>query len=333
MYGAVLRPSTELVESGEAHLGVLFLTNEGYSTMCGHATLAVARLVVDQAGAGSQIFPIRRPIDFDNLGSRDEVVVKLHVPCGLVKVIVPVRRGDNDRWTTDIRRPISYQSVPSYATGIGVTIPIPSSYRWPELGERDSIVVDISYGGAFYLVVSPGTLGFVDTLAKPDIGGLSRATAQLKEAFNSSQHLRQSSLHHAEHSDLQFLYGTLVTDAKTGLAGPGTGGAETTLCFFSDAQVDRSPTGSGVQAKVALAYAKGERKLGEKWTYHSVLSNRYDGEGAFVGEPVKEVTVGSHKAVIVEVSGWARYTGASSFLIEDGDAIGEGFWFDGLGAV
>lgn len=35
---------------------------------------------------------------------------------------------------------------------------------------------------------------------------------------------------------------------------------ETGLCFFGDQQIDRSPTGSGIAARVALAYAKGERK-------------------------------------------------------------------------
>src|ERR1051326_2946907 len=37
MYGAILRPETELTASGYAHIGVLFMHNEGYSTMCGHA--------------------------------------------------------------------------------------------------------------------------------------------------------------------------------------------------------------------------------------------------------------------------------------------------------
>src|SRR5262245_1524688 len=47
MYGAVLRKETELTQSGEADIGVFFLTNDGYSTMCGHATIALGRLLVD----------------------------------------------------------------------------------------------------------------------------------------------------------------------------------------------------------------------------------------------------------------------------------------------
>jgi len=43
MYGAVLRQSTELVDAGLADIGVIFMTNDGYSNMCGHATIALGR--------------------------------------------------------------------------------------------------------------------------------------------------------------------------------------------------------------------------------------------------------------------------------------------------
>lgn len=431
MYGAVLRPNTELVESGEAHIGVLFLTNEGYSTMCGHATLAVARLLVDQNG---ELISLTGKKQLEVDWNRKEVGVSLHVPCGLVHVTVPIVGIDDgsNGYRTDPTRPISYLSVPSYATGIWVTVRIPPHLAWPELGDRDSVVVDIAYGGAFYIIASPAALGFPSSLAKPNIAGLSVATKRLKEAFNSIEQLRKFYLQPVEHPDLQFLYGTIVTDTHLGAPELDTGGAETGLCFFSNSQIDRSPTGSGVQAKVALAMAKGRRKLNEKWTYHSIVSNNFsandaahpvpvvngvtaassesfalvsdeeialaqqvDGEmvvteklkesditttnaddrkdspicdtpsalidptppsgshsdpvpqstpaksfnaetssrieGAFTGEAVQEVSVGGKQAVIVKVSGWARYTGASTFVVEKGDKIGGGFWFDGMG--
>ena len=68
MYGAVLRPRTELTESEQAYIGVLFLTNEGYSTMCGHATLALGRLLVDHAGSAH--VKIRR--DFRSLADEED---------------------------------------------------------------------------------------------------------------------------------------------------------------------------------------------------------------------------------------------------------------------
>jgi len=213
-----------------------------------------------------------------------------------------------------------------------VAIPIPDAYRWPELGEKNEVVVDIAYGGAYYIIAAPSALGFPDSLAKPDLAGLSIATRGLKDAFNSSARLRECYLRPSDHPDLEFLYGTILTDAELGTRGSGTMGAETSLCFFSNSQIDRSPTGSGVQAKVALAHAKGQRELGARWTYHSLVSNSCKGnEGAFVGEAVREVGIGEGRpAVIVKVSGWARYTGASTFIVEDGDEIGQGFCFEAV---
>ena len=45
---------------------------------------------------------------------------------------------------------------------------------------------------------------------------------------------------------------------------------------------------------------------------------------------MEEVSIGAggRKGVIVKVSGWARYTGCSSFVVEEGDEIGKGFWFE-----
>ena len=335
MYGAVLRPHTELVDKGEADMGVLFITNSGYSTMCGHATIAVSRLLVDCAGSGSKLLSDFN-LDLKPNHERTEVEVRLHPPCGLVRVsvaIVPISGTDSSQgYKTDITRPISYLSVPSYATGIWVNVPIPQSLRWPELGDRETVVVDIAYGGAFYLISTPSSLGFpCNTLAHPSrdmLAGLSEATRKLKAAFNASELLRKFYLRVEDNvADLQWLYSTIITDSTLGKPGPDTLGAETGLCFFSDAQVDRSPTGSGVQARVALAIAKGRRKIGERWTYHSLVSNVYEGEGAFVGEAVEKVGNG----LVVKVSGKARYTGACTFVVEEGDQIGKGFWFDELG--
>jgi trans-L-3-hydroxyproline dehydratase len=204
---------------------------------------------------------------------------------------------------------------------------------WPELanlGSEDSrIIFDIAYGGAFYVIVPAIALGF-PSLYSANLKSLSEATRKLKAAFNApaSLQLRQKYLKHPNHRDLEFLYGIIVTEPELD---PATGqiNAESGLCFFADEQVDRSPTGSGVQARVALAYAKGQRKLNESCVYHSPLSKASGGEGAFIGEAVEEVDVGNGlSGVIVNVSGSARYTGCSTFVIEENDKIGEGFWVE-----
>lgn len=333
MYGAVLCPRTELTEIGEANIGVLFLTNEGYSTMCGHATLALGRLLVDYAGTKASglgaLHAVKR-IRFDE--ENKEAHVHLHAPCGLVYITVPITRTADGGWSTDLAHPISYRSVPSYATGISVHLDIPTNLAPSQLAQIDTnnkeIVFDVSYGGAFYIIVSANTLGF-SSIGAADYKALCEAAAKLKAAFNApgAEKLRKKHLMHPDHRDLEFLYGVIVTEPEP----EHQGGAENGLCFFADGQVDRSPTGSGVQARVALAYAKEERKLNESFVYHSPVSKSFDNEGSFMGEAIGTVEVGEGLGgVIVKVSGWAKYTGCASFVIEENDKIGSGFWFENL---
>ncbi|KAJ3939188.1 uncharacterized protein N0V96_010632 [Colletotrichum fioriniae] len=260
MYGAVLRPRTELVDAGEAHMGAFFLTHEGYGAMCGHATLALGRFLVDCADEA--VFPRRRELVVDEEGRTVEV--RLHAPVGVVRLTVPVVKVDVDG-----------------STG---------------LGDAAAVTMDIAFGGAFYAVVSAAALGFPASLSKPNVRAISDATKKLKQAFNASADLRarlEDPGDDKTDSSSQYLYGIMVTDTGSNDVLPtaqGCVGAETGLYFFGDQQIDRSPTGSVVQARVALAAARDERKLGQSWTYHSLVSRGVGGDrGAFVGTPVKEV--------------------------------------------
>ncbi|KAG7045229.1 proline racemase [Colletotrichum scovillei] len=343
MYGAVLRPHTELVDTGEAHMGALFLTHEGYGAMCGHATLALGRFLVDCTD--ETVFPRRRNLVVDE--ERQTVEVRLHAPVGVVRLTVPVVKVDVDGgtgvtvgirgWKADTERRITFLSVPTFATAVDLSVPIPRDLGWPELGDAAAVTMDVAFGGAFYAVVSAAALGFPASLAKADVSALSHATKKLKQAFNASAGLRarlEDPTDSKTDTGSQYLYGIMVTDTGSNDVLPtaqGCVGAETGLYFFGDQQIDRSPTGSVVQARVALAAARGERKLGQSWTYHSLVSRGVGGDrGAFVGTPVEEVDVGGRRAWRVEVSGQAHYTGSSTFVMEDGDEIGRGFSFRGF---
>ncbi|KXH27849.1 proline racemase [Colletotrichum simmondsii] len=319
MYGAVLRPHTELVDTGEAHMGALFLTHEGYGAMCGHATLALGRFLVDCAD--EKVFPRRRELVVDE--ERQTVEVRLHAPVGVVRLTVPVVKvdaggtGGTEPWRTDVGRRITFLSVPTFATAVDLFVPIPRDLGWPELDDTAAVTMDVAFGGAFYAVVSAAALGFPASLAKADVSALGHATKKLKQAFNASSDLRtrlEDPTSKKADTGSQYLYGIMVTDTGSDdvlPAAQGCAGAETGLYFFGDQQIDRSPTGSVVQARVALAAARGERKLGQSWTYHSLVSRGVGGDrGAFVGTPVEEVDVGGRRAWRVEVSGQAHYTGS-----------------------
>ncbi|KAJ5461760.1 uncharacterized protein N7458_003312 [Penicillium daleae] len=311
MYGAILTQETELVQQGQAHIGTLFTHNGGFSTMCGHATIALGRFLVDTHDL--KVFPKRKELEFNP--TTCEVAVNIHAPCGLVRVTVPTTANGQE---SDPSRPVSFLSTPAFAAGIDLKIPIPKEVRWPELGDRESITLDISYGGAYYALVDARELGF-SGLQKIDLAAISNAASKLK-AYLMTHPLVSSALQNPEDRRLSFLYSVMVVDRDVGSRPEGVNGTETGLCFFADDEIDRSPTGSCVTARMALAHAKKLRPVGQKWAYNSIISNHFD-TGAFVASIVDDnVRVGGSKeAVIVRVEGKAYYTGTSNFILEEGD--------------
>ena len=325
MYGAWLRPETELTSTGEADMGVLFMHNEGFSTMCGHATIALGRFLVDTHDL--KVFPKRDALKVDK--KAQTIHLNLHAPCCLIRVTVPVT---NDGQRSDPTRPVSFISVASFATAPHLDIPIPFDKRWPEFKTRTSVKVAISYGGAFYCLVRATDLGFANGLGRqPDLHAMETAAYTIQDIINSTPELRAKVRHQTESEDLGFLYSVLITDDVRGSipAGVEAEGAETGLCYFADHQIDRSPTGSAVAARLALAYARGERDVGQRWAFNSLVSDAYEGKGAFVGAIVEECKLRDghgrdvRDAVRVRVEGHAYYTGAHTFVMEEGDVVSE----------
>ncbi|HKU16464.1 MAG TPA: proline racemase family protein [Steroidobacteraceae bacterium] len=124
MYGAVLTRSTD------ADFDVFFLHNEGYSTMCGHAIIALTRFVIET-------------------GLIDELDVTFSVPAGRIEA--RAHRDPDGR----IRR-TSFRNVPSFV------------YRRDEqlrVAGLGDVRFDVAYGGAFYACVDAAPLGLELTAA------------------------------------------------------------------------------------------------------------------------------------------------------------------------
>lgn len=272
MYGALLVEP----DLPEADLAVLFLHNEGWSTMCGHAVIALGRYAVNQG-----LVPVQEP----------ETVVRIQCPCGLVTAKVEVAGGRPGR--------VRFESVPAFAFARDAVV----------LADPfGPVTLDISYGGAFYGILSAAEIG-LDVEASP-LGRIVEAALQLKAAA-----AEQIPLAHPEAPDLAFLYGIILTDGHDGSGGR----PSTNICVFADGQVDRSPTGSGVTARVVVMHRRGQVGIGETRRFRSVTG------AEFTGAVLTETRAGPHPAVTVEVGGEAFYTGEATFWVEPEDPLGEGF--------
>ncbi|KAK2565937.1 Trans-L-3-hydroxyproline dehydratase [Acropora cervicornis] len=281
MYGAVIVPPG----SEMADLGVIFMHNEGYSTMCGHAVIALGRYAVDSGLLSTDV----------SRSSVGEVPVFIECPCGVVKALVNIEEGKSGR--------VRFTSVPAFAFGLDLEV---------DTEKFGKIKVDIGFGGAFYVLVSGERLG-VDVR--------STRVNEIVEVANiiSTAAKSQIKVHHPDSEDLAFLYGTIITDGNDMFNG-NLQQPTANICVFADNQVDRSPCGSGVAARIAVQYAR--KQIGMHQT--RVFENGLVGS-KFTGQAVKETKCGEFDAVHVEVAGSAHYIGKCSFTVEKEDPFKQGF--------
>jgi len=169
MYGALLLPP----DDADADFGVLFLHNEGYSTMCGHAVIALARLSVEMGW----IAP-RSP----------ETEVVIDAPCGRLSAYA---RLQGDRVSSAY-----FFGVPSFCVALDQTVDVPG------LG---MVRYDLAYGGAFYAYVDARPLQL--SLSPGNYRQLIEAGMAIKRAVAKADQRIQ----HPFEPDLSFLYGTIFT--------------------------------------------------------------------------------------------------------------------------
>lgn len=272
MYGALLVEP----DLPGADLAVLFMHNEGYSTMCGHAVIALGRYAVDE-GLVARTEPV--------------TVVNIEAPCGMVVASVEVRDGKAGA--------VSFESVPAFLFAGGQRV------RLPGFGE---IGFDVAYGGAFYALADCRQFGleFGRNRVRDFVDAATALTDRLKAEFP---------LAHPDHADLAFLYGTILTDGNDDYCEQPT----RNICVFAQAEVDRSPTGSGVTARLAAMHAKGQIGIGQTRIFESIAGSR------FSGSVVSTARAGPHEAVIARVGARAFYSGKAEFMVEPDDELGQGF--------
>jgi proline racemase len=168
MYGAVI---TEPVTS-DGDFGTFFLHNEGYSTMCGHAMIALVKLVIETGMAEKQ-------------GTSREILID--APPGRITAYGEMA-GD-----TVVRS--RFRNVPSFVLMTGQKVEVPGV---------GTVVFDVAYGGAFYAFVEASNVGL--KLVPEEYSRLIDLGRRIKMAIAA-----RFPITHPFESDLSFLYGTIFT--------------------------------------------------------------------------------------------------------------------------
>ncbi|MFO7753039.1 MAG: proline racemase family protein [Desulfobacteraceae bacterium] len=167
MYGAVITPPC----SEGADFGTFFLHNEGYSTMCGHAVIALTRLAVESG-----------------MVKKDPEVEKIVIdtPAGRIQAGAVLKNGVVEK--------VSFCNVPSFVYIKDKRVDV------PEIG---SIRFDVAYGGAFYVLCRAEDLGV--SLDGSDYNRLISCGRKIKTAVSE-----RFEIAHPFEPELGFLYGTII---------------------------------------------------------------------------------------------------------------------------
>jgi len=271
MYGAVVtEPCTE-----NADFGIFFLHNEGYSTMCGHAIIAITKFALDTG-----------------------LVHKTGVSPELIIDAPPGQIISTGNRKNDVVQSVSFNNVASFVL-----------YRdqETELQGWGTIRYDVAFGGAFYAIVDADSVSI--SLEASNIANLIEMGMRIKGNV-----IKERNITHPYEQDLSFLYGTIFTGKSKDPALDSRN-----VCIFANGEVDRSATGSGVSARAALHYERGELNPGEKMKIESIVGTTMEVEIAGL------TTFGPYSALIPRVSGSASFTGKNSFWFDPEDPLKEGF--------
>jgi proline racemase len=271
MYGCIVTPP---VTPG-ADFGVLFLHNEGYSTMCGHGIIAMATVAVETA-----MVPVIEP----------ETTVKIDSPAGLVTAHARVAGGRV--------KSVYFHNVPSFVLALDDTVAVPG------IG---NVRYDLAFGGAFYAFVHAADVGL--STDPENFSDLVKTGMAIKRAVMAARPIP-----HPFEADLSFLYGTIFIGParKAGIH-------SRNVCIFAEGEVDRSPTGTGVSARLAIHYARKDIGKNRPIVIESIIGSR------FTGQVIAETPFGPFAAVIPQVEGTAYITGRNEFWIDPADPLKKGF--------
>jgi trans-L-3-hydroxyproline dehydratase len=291
MYAAVLAPPFR----GDADLAVLFMHNEGYSTMCGHGILALTAGLLEEG-----IWPATAP----------ETVIRFEAPAGLVVATAAVASVGDQTRVGDVR----FANVPSYLAARDLQVRPEGVALAGAAAARGWAAVDVGFGGAYYGIVDAADLGLRVVPAAMD--ALTRAGAAITELLR-----RDHTPTHPEAADLGFIYGTIIVDRSPATAPDGVAldADVRNVTVFADAEVDRSPCGTGTSALLAQAWARGRLAVGQSLANASLTGTVFRGV-------VDGVTrLGPHEAIATSIAGRGYVMGSSTFLVDARDPLGAGF--------
>jgi len=218
--------------------------------------------------------------------------IVLEAPGGLVEVVADCRGGKAER--------IAVRNLPSFADRLDATL---------EVAGLGTLSVDTAYGGDSFVIVAAERLGFA---VRPDEA---RDIAEIGIRITAAAN-EQLGFAHPENLDWRHISFCQVAAPVKRENGVLTGASAVVV---RPGKIDRSPTGTGCSARMAVMHARRELAVGETYIGRSIIGStfecRIDGE----------TSVGGRPAVIPVIAGRAWITGTQQLMLDPADPWPQGY--------
>jgi proline racemase len=219
-----------------------------------------------------------------------ETTLRLEAPAGLVEVTASCRDGRCES--------VELTNVPCFADRLDAELDVEG------LG---TLTVDVAFGGMWYAIANAQALGFAlepaEARALSDTGERIRAAAR-----------EQLPCAHPEQPEIAGVSIVQIAEPWRG-----AGAVTRNAVVVAPGRLDRSATGTGLSARMAVLHARGLMKAGDAMSHASVLGTTFD------GRIVGETTVGGRPAIIPAIRGSAWITEITQVVVDPTDPFPEGY--------
>lgn len=217
---------------------------------------------------------------------------RLEAPGGLV--------GIRARCADGKAQSIEIENVTSFADRLGAPL---------EVDGLGSLVVDTAYGGDSFVIVDAAALGF--EIRPDEAAELATTGARITTAANEQLGFTHPDI--PDWSHISFcLFAAPPGDEDGVMVGRNA-------VVIEPGKLDRSPTGTGCSARMAVLHARGELRVGDRLIGRSIIDSRFD------CRIVAEARVGEQPAIVPAIRGRAWITGMHQLMLDPDDPWPTGY--------
>jgi trans-L-3-hydroxyproline dehydratase len=216
----------------------------------------------------------------------------LEAPAGLIEVEAQCSNGK--------AKSITLTNVPAFAQHLGVML---------EVEGHGAVKVDTAFGGDSFVMADVADFGL--SITPENAHQLAVLGRKLVKAANAQLPFSHPTLPDWKLYSFCFLREEL--QRQDGVL------TSRNCCVVNPGKLDRSPTGTGCSALMAVLHAKGLMQVGDAYVGRSVI------DSTFTGRIIGETTVGPHKAIIPQITGRAWIYGETKWVPNPDDPYAEGY--------